>query len=402
MVYHCRRSIAAIFLALFSWPITPVVATPPRAVDETVECELLIVGGGLAGTATAYEALLVGKTVCMTELTDWVGGQLTSQGTSALDEKPTQTDKLFYPRGYLELRQRIKDFYGVQNPGKCWVSRSSCFLPKDGHKILMAMLTDAEKEGKGTLKWFPNTVVKELEIQPVGPGEQITAAIAIQHSPAPNAPALNTKLLSQTIEDSYRYEDSEQFSKKIIQFTAPETNQGRKAEWLVVEATETGEIIALADVPYRVGVDPRTFREPSSSSLEGFAYCTQGFTYTFAMEATADPQPQPEPDFYQRFTPYYSYDQARFNFDGLFTYRRIWSPRGLGIFDAATPEQPKNRYGVSPAQPGEISMQNWLPGNDYTPGTPRDNFVYTRDQLATNRTVTTRWLARGTADGKFG
>ncbi|MFN9176802.1 MAG: FAD-dependent oxidoreductase, partial [Synechocystis sp.] len=329
----------------------------------------------------AYEALLAGKTVCMTELTDWVGGQLTSQGTSALDEKPTQTEKLFYPRGYLELRRRIKQFYGVQDPGNCWVSRSSCFLPKDGHTILMAQLKNAEREGKGQLKWFPATVIKELEIKPVGQGEQITAAIAIQHQPAPGAPPLNNKPLSQTLADSYRYEDSEQLTKTLIRFVPPTARSGKNAHWLVVEATETGELIALADVPYRVGIDPRTFRDPSSSSVDGFAYCTQGFTYTFAMEATAAPQPQPEPAFYAQYSPYYSYDQDRFNFDGLFTYRRIWSPDGLGVFDPAPEKFDKNRYGVSPAKPGEISMQNWLPGNDYTPGTAKDNLIYTRDQL---------------------
>ena len=47
-------------------------------------------GGGLSGVATAYEGLLAGRTVCLTEITDWLGGQISSQGTSALDERPTQ------------------------------------------------------------------------------------------------------------------------------------------------------------------------------------------------------------------------------------------------------------------------------------------------------------------------
>ncbi len=386
MLRPVPRFLAASLVSLFTLPVATLKsqASLPRPVDETVTCELLIVGGGLAGTATAYEALLAGKTVCMTELTDWVGGQLTSQGTAALDEKATQTDLLYYPKGYLELRERIKDFYGVQNPGNCWVSRSSCFLPKDGHRFLMEQLEAAEKSGHGTLKWFPSTVIKDLEIQPRGNGEQIISAIAIQHQPAPQAPPLNTQRLSETIVDSYRYEDSEQLSKTLIRFTPPPTESGassQKVNWLVIEATETGELIALADVPYRVGIDPRTPRNPSSSSVDGFAYCTQGFTYTFAMEATEEPQPQQEPDFYSRYTPYYSYDQDRFNFDALFTYRRIWSPDGIGIFETAPPEQPKNRYGVSSHRPGEISMQNWLPGNDYTPGTAKDNLIYTREQL---------------------
>ncbi len=92
-------------LTLAATFFTPVaMAAPPRSADQTVECEILVVGGGLSGVATAYEGLLSGKTVCLTEITDWVGGQISAQGTSALDERPTQRAKLLYPRGYLELR----------------------------------------------------------------------------------------------------------------------------------------------------------------------------------------------------------------------------------------------------------------------------------------------------------
>ena len=175
--------------------MTPLtLATPPRNPDKTVECELLIVGGGLAGTGAAYEGLLAGKTVCMTEITDWVGGQLSSQGTSALDERPTQPAELIYPRGYLELRERIEDYYGELNPGDCWVSYS-CFLPEDGHKILKGMLDDAARKGGGQLNWFTSTVVKDLSIERNpngGKGKQIMSAIAIQHTPKEGAPPVNT------------------------------------------------------------------------------------------------------------------------------------------------------------------------------------------------------------------
>ncbi|MCU0535808.1 MAG: FAD-dependent oxidoreductase [Hydrococcus sp. Prado102] len=199
---------------LFSIPITLIVwdsiapiglAIPPRNPDQTVECDILVAGGGLAGSAAAYEALLKGKTVCLTEITDWVGGQISSQGTSALDERKTQRDKLFYPRGYLELRNGIEEKYGELNPGDCWVSES-CYLPEDGHQILMKQLEDAAEKGEGELKWFPSTVIKDLEIGKVangGTGEQIKSAIAIQHSPAAGAPPLNTEPLSKTIEDAY-------------------------------------------------------------------------------------------------------------------------------------------------------------------------------------------------------
>lgn len=352
----------------------------PRNPDETVECDLLVAGGGLAGTATAYEALRSGRTVCLTEITDWVGGQITSQGTSALDEAKKQRELKFYARGYNELRQRIERKYGTLNPGNCWVS-VSCFLPKDAQQILVDMLHDAAKEGNGTLKWFPNTVVKDLETN----GSLITRTIAIQHSPAGGKPPINAVPLSQTIEDAYRYENSEQFTKKIIQFVP---RPALKSPWLVVDATETGELIALADVPYRVGLDPRSRDNPSSPTEAGDPYCTQGFTYTFAMEQTKAAQPQQMPSFYPRYEPYYGYDRdpKRANFDYVFTYRRLWAP---GASDR--PKSPP--FGVGVPAPGDITMQNWVWGNDYRPGTAQDNLIYTREQLAqTGQLTAGGWL----------
>jgi hypothetical protein len=415
-----RRQKSWISLTLsFTWLLSflpAAMAAPPRTPDQVEDCEILVVGGGLAGTGTAYEGLLAGKTVCMTEITDWVGGQLSSQGTTALDERRTQRQKLFYPRGYLELRDRIQQHYGRLNPGACWVSES-CFLPEDGHKFLLSMLQDAAKRGRGTLKWYPNTVIKELGYNSAG--NQITSAIAIQHQPTEGSAPLNTETLSQTIEDAYEYENSSRFDKTIIQFQPlkVENAASKPVDWYVVEATETGEIIALADVPYRLGIDPRSGLEPTSSSQEGDPYCTQGFTYTFAMQATLTPQEHEKPAFYDQYAPYYSYELERLaSFPLVFTYRRIWSMKP----DEKLPGDPK-KY---PIYPGDISMQNWTWGNDYRPGTSEDNLIYTREQLEATgqlepggwmgglRTETLRrgeenalgffyWLVEGTTDSQL-
>lgn len=375
---------------LWSFFSSSNVAVSSSDPNLAVECEILVIGGGLAGSAAAYEGLLAGKTVCLTEITDWVGGQISSQGTSALDERTTQRSLLFYPRGYLELRRRMEQFYGEMNPGDCWVSQS-CFLPHDAHTVLMEQLEEAAKEGKGTLKWFPSTVIKELETKTVeggGTGEQITSATAIQHSPAPGAPPLNTEPLSAIIEDAYSYENSPRFEKEIIRFVPPkQSSQDKPADWIVIEATETGEIVGLADVPYRLGIDPLSHLEPSSSSLSNDPYCTQGFTYTFAMEATEEPQQHVMPPFYLQHHAYYSYELERLaNFDLVFTYRRIWSPdRGE--------EQKFGGITFTEPTPGDISMQNWTWGNDYRPGTAEDNLVYTREQLeATGQLEPGGWL----------
>ncbi len=361
--------------------ISTVLAAETKSVDRTIGCDIMVAGGGLSGTATAYEGLLAGKQVCMTEITDWVGGQISAQGVSALDERPTQRAKKYFPRGYLELRQKIQDYYGKLNPGYCWVSEA-CFLPEDAHNILYKMLKTAESKGKGKLYWYPNTVVKELIVGKKGDGRQISAVVAIQHQPQPGTAPLNTEPLSQTIEDTYSYQDSPRFQKRKILFIptykTPKQQAAKPADWYVVDATETGELVGLADVPYRLGLDPRSEREPSAATTTGDPYCTQGFTYPFAMETTATPQLQIEPVYYQQYAPYYSYELKRLaDFGVVYTYRRIYSS-GTG--------KPTKFGGINftAPTPGDISMQNWTWGNDYRPGSAQDNLILDRSQLQTS------------------
>jgi FAD dependent oxidoreductase len=380
------------------------LARADRPIAQNVTCDILVAGGGTAGVATAYEALKAGRTVCLTDITDWFGGQFSAQGTAALDEKTTQRLKLFFPQGYQEFRQRILQRYSqYKTPGNCWVS-AVCFLPKDGNEIIQAMLREAAEQGKSTLKIFPNTVVKDLQIN----NGQIQTVRAIQHMAAPGTKPLNTEPLSQTLMDSYDEQNSARLTKKVLRFGPPPTGQ-----WLVVEATETGELLALADVPYRVGIDARSYRNPSAASEVDEPYCTQGFTYTFAIAATAQPEPLVMPEFYPQYAQAYSYNAANFaqNPELVFTYRRIWSV------------QPN--AGSRTVNPGDISMQNWNWGNDYGPGTATDNFIYTRSQLAALGQLTPGgwqgglrpaslkggeaqalgffyWLQTGTTDAKLG
>lgn len=358
-----NRSVWAIVTALWSMGSLSVVAAP-RPVDRTVNCDILVVGGGLAGVATTYEALLAGHQVCMTELTDWWGGQISSQGTSALDETVGQRTRGIFPRGYAQFREQLIQVSGRDRPGDCWVSLV-CFLPQQGHTLLLDMLKDAESEGKGKLHLFPNTVVKSLATHP--DGHLITSVRGIQHQPAPEAPPLNTYPLSQTLDDSYTEADSDRFTKTILQFQPPDTGK-----WVVVEATETGELLALADLPYRLGIDPRSHLEPSSSSEQADPYCTQASTYTFAMQATATPPAHQLPGFYPEYEPFYSFDKPRFakTPNLVFSYRRIFSVQ------PGTADEVVNV--------GDISMQNWGGGNDYGPGTAQDNLILTRDQLLAN------------------
>ncbi|UOW69826.1 FAD dependent oxidoreductase [Synechococcus elongatus PCC 7943] len=383
------------------------------ATQSTLTCEILVVGGGLSGVAAAEAGLLAGRTVCLTEITDWLGGQVSSQGTSALDEAGLQQTLQVYPQGYQRFRDRLRQFYGRENPGDCWVSQI-CFLPRDAAQLLEAQLREAEQRGQGKLHWLPNTVVKSLQFD--RDRRWIESVTAIQHRPATGAPPLNTLPLSAWIEDAYRLEDSKLLEKNVLQLQPP---AGQPQRWLVIEATETGELLPLADVPYRLGLDPRSPGNPSSPVTQPDPYCTQGFTYTFAMEQTPEAYQPERPAFYDRYAPYFSYELSRFaNPDTLFTYRRIWAPQ---------PRSPQLQPGrnVTLPQPGDWSMQNWTWGNDYRPGTSGDNLILSAEQLRASgqlelgswlgglRTETLQrgeehalsffyWLSQGNTDSQLG
>src|SRR5262249_36598275 len=94
-------------------PETAVVdcGEPGRHVDE-LACDVLIVGGGTGGMAAALAASRApGRpSVVVTEETDWIGGQLTAQGVSALDEHE-HIERFGGTRSYDTLRRAIRDHY---------------------------------------------------------------------------------------------------------------------------------------------------------------------------------------------------------------------------------------------------------------------------------------------------
>ncbi|HHY58013.1 MAG TPA: FAD-dependent oxidoreductase [Chloroflexi bacterium] len=71
--------------------------------------DILIVGGGLGGVAAALAALRLGRTVILSEETDWLGGQLTAQAVPP-DEHPW-IEATGCTASYRLLRARIRAYY---------------------------------------------------------------------------------------------------------------------------------------------------------------------------------------------------------------------------------------------------------------------------------------------------
>lgn len=331
--------------------------------ETRIPCEIFIAGGGLGGVAAAYDALQLGRQVCMTEISDWIGGQVSAQGVSALDERPLQRENDIFPKGYSEFRRRVREKYGGDpNPGKCWVS-VLCFSPQVGHQVIREMLDPYLQSGQ--LRLFTETVVKDLEIK----DSQIRSVQAIRNIPkhAGVEPEQRGDLSTYLL-DFYRLEPTEDWDKEILRFEPPPERQDKTLPWVVIDATETGELLPLARVPYRLGTDGQSRWEPSSKPYVD-PYCTQGFTYTFVLERSAVPQVPIKPEFYNDplHGPYYSFEQPRFNFGLVFTYRRI---RGQ-VFG----------FGEEAIRVGDQSMQNWTWGNDWRITGPEMNLILTHEQL---------------------
>ena len=79
-----------------------------------LETDVLIVGGGLGGVAAALAAARLGRRVVLTEETDWLGGQLTSQAVPPDENAWIET--VVQSAGYDRLRRGIRDYYRRHYP----------------------------------------------------------------------------------------------------------------------------------------------------------------------------------------------------------------------------------------------------------------------------------------------
>jgi choline dehydrogenase-like flavoprotein len=77
--------------------------------NNKVHADVVIIGGGTGGCAAALAAAKAGKTVIMTEETDWIGGQLTSQAVPP-DENPW-IEQFGCTASFRSFRTGVRDYY---------------------------------------------------------------------------------------------------------------------------------------------------------------------------------------------------------------------------------------------------------------------------------------------------
>ena len=140
---------------------------------KELSADLVIAGGGLGGCAAALSALRNGLTVILTEETDWIGGQLTSQGVPPDEHQWIETHGA--TKLYRDFRTAVRQYY-IQNypltdaarsrqylnPGDGSVSRL-CHEPRVALAVLHAMLNPYLGSGKLTLLLEHKAVGADVE-----------------------------------------------------------------------------------------------------------------------------------------------------------------------------------------------------------------------------------------------
>lgn len=135
------------------------------------QTEILVIGGGLGGVAAALAALRMGRDVILTEETDWIGGQLTSQAVPP--DEHWLIESCGATGSYRRLREGIRDYYRRNyplmpgprhdprlNPGQGTVSRL-CHEPRVALAVMYEML--APYLANGQLRLWLETVPVAVE-----------------------------------------------------------------------------------------------------------------------------------------------------------------------------------------------------------------------------------------------
>lgn len=213
------------------------------------ECDIAVIGGGLSGVAAALRACRDGCRVCLTEETPWLGGQVTSQGVSALHEHD-YIETFGGTASYYEFREGVRAHYRHRlrlreaagtaahfNPGDSWVSRLS-FEPAAGLMVLLGMLRPQVDGGRLQILYR----ARPVEVERVG--------------------------------DEVR---------SVVVERAGGRTRIRAA--FVLDATELGDLLPLAEVPHVTGAESREQTgEPHARSDGPAPHLTQAFAMPFVVD----------------------------------------------------------------------------------------------------------------------
>ena len=141
--------------------------------SKELRCDVAVIGGGLGGVASALAACRNGRHVILTEETDWIGGQVSSQAVPP--DEHAWIEQFGCTRSYRHYRNAVRDYYRRNypltedaasrwnlNPGDGNVSRLT-HEPKVSVAVLEAMLAPYLASGRLELMLKCRPVAADIE-----------------------------------------------------------------------------------------------------------------------------------------------------------------------------------------------------------------------------------------------
>jgi hypothetical protein len=212
------------------------------------ETEILIVGGGIGGCAAAMAACESGRKVILTEESDWIGGQFTSQATPP--DEHGWIENFGCTRSYRKFREAVRNYYRnnypltdaaknnpVLNPGDGWVS-PLCAEPKVFLAVFEELLNEFVRKG-------------DLQIL----REHIAVAAETKGDEVQNVTLKNLQTGDETL---------------------------IKAQYFV-DATELGELLPLTETEFVTGAESQSETNEPSAKDVAEPHNSQAFSMCFAM-----------------------------------------------------------------------------------------------------------------------
>lgn len=233
--------------------------------------DIIIIGGGLGGSSAAIAAAKAGKRVILTEETDWLGGQITSQIVPP-DEHPW-IERFGSTASYREFRTRVRNYYKEQfpvtpqarsavyfNPGSAMVS-AVAHEPRAALAVLRDMMAPYIHSGKLTV------MTEHVPVKTETDGDEITA-VHVQCKRSGNITVLT---------GAY-----------------------------ILDATEEGDLLPMAGVEYVTGSESREQTgEPHALEGEADPQDMQALTWCFVMDyCEGENHTIPKPEGYEFWREY--------------------------------------------------------------------------------------------------
>ena len=314
------------------------------AASSELRCDIAVIGGGTGGVAAALAAARNGMKVILTEETDWIGGQLTSQAVPPDENR--WIESFGCTRAYRRYRNAVREYYRRHypltaeargrwdlNPGDSWVSRIT-HEPRVSLAVLEEMVAPHMASGMLTVLLRHRPVAADSELDRV-------RAVTVR--------------------------SLENGREKVLH--AP----------YFLDATEQGDLLPLTRTEYVTGFESRRQTGELHSPEQAQPANIQAFTCCFAMDHIAGEDhtiERPEEyEFWRSFAPQlkpawtdrllswtdinpitlalrtHAFDpecDERGTDGGLWTYRRIARKKNF----------------VDGQYPSDITLVNW-PQNDY-------------------------------------